>query len=145
MGIQSEATLNALANLLIAAIPVITGILSYISYRLAEALKAQKEATIGKIGEQNWRLLENYVQLAVKTAEQFGLKGELENIGTEKKAYVLDVVQEFLDAHKIEASATDIELMLEGALRDGVHKSWDSTPLVGLAPQPVNDTQETSK
>jgi len=63
-------------------------------------------------------------RLAVQAFEQMGLKGQIENIGSIKKAGVIEAIQSFADAHKIKISASDLDMIIEGALRDGVHKAW---------------------
>ncbi len=115
---------NGIGQLLAAAIPLLTTIVGYLAWYAGEWFKAHKKAVEAKLGAEKWNLLENYAQLAVKTAEQLGLTGVILNEGAEKKEWALNAIQQWLDGRGIPASATDLDVLIEGAIRDGVHKSW---------------------
>lgn len=64
-----------------------------------------------------------WVERAVRVAEQLGITGQIQDIGSVKLAYALDLVQRKLDAAGYSwIDLDDIREEIEDALRRGVHE-----------------------
>lgn len=109
---------ESILNWLTAAIPVILTILGYIGYALSSWIKAHGTT-------KQWELISAYGKLTVQALEQMGLTGQIENVGQVKKAEAIKALQAFADAHRIKLNVSDFEMIIEGALREGVHKGWN--------------------
>lgn len=133
---------NALGNLLVAAVPVLTTVLSVIGYLVGAWLKAHKEQLQAKLGKDNWDTLVGFGEIGVKWAEQKSIIGEIENEGSAKKSLVLAFLQRKADELGMAVSVEDLDAIIESAIREGVHKSWDFAK-VTTEPDNANTTPAT--
>lgn len=61
-------------------------------------------------------LIQNAVETAVMSAEQSGLKGFIQNIGTEKKSYAIDMAIRFLSANGLDIDPQILDGLIEAQL-----------------------------
>jgi len=66
--------------------------------------------------EERQRLIDGAVEAAVLAAEQSGLKGLIQNVGTEKKAHALRTAAEYLNGHGIAISQDLLGSLIEAQL-----------------------------
>ena len=71
--------------------------------------------------ERQARLL-NFVKVAIKSAEQLVNTNQLENVLATKKAYVLQVIQEYANLHGMKINVSVIEAEVEAAIYNGIKK-----------------------
>ncbi len=79
-----------------------------------------------KVGKERFDQFMGYVRLAIRAAEQLGLKGAIENEGAKKKALAIQIVQQWLNARGLTGFDADkISDAIEAALREGIHKGFN--------------------
>lgn len=67
-------------------------------------------------GADEHAMVSNAIQTAVLAAEQSGLKGLIQNVGTEKKEYAISLATEFLGANGINVDRQVLDGLIEGEL-----------------------------
>jgi hypothetical protein len=96
-------------------------------FLLFETLRLLRSKAAGT----QWQAVERVVERAVGGAEQYLST----TAGVQKKAWVLLVVQGWLDAHHVKLDAAAIDALIESAVRD--QKMWGSYA-ADPAPAPVD-------
>lgn len=111
-----EAVVSFLVVVLTISLSALTTVvIAYVRTKLEE-LKA-------RLGDNLFYQLVNLARIAVAAAEQSGLKGHIENLAAEKKAFAVAAVQDWLNQRGLSGvSAEAISLAIEAALREGAHR-----------------------
>lgn len=105
-----------------AALGLIVVFVGYLSAVYGQKAQAAKEQLKAKIGSDNWETGKTIVETLVKSAQQKGIIGEIENDAQSKKDHVLEEAQKIFSNLGINFDVQTIEHMLESAIIDGVHK-----------------------
>lgn len=103
----TEALINLLVAILIAATPTLVLVLRHYLGALEGKIKAE-------IGVEKFDLLVNFTSVLIRTAEQVFDLGDNEA----KKQYVVDRVMSFAQANGIEVTQEQIEDIIEGILHE---------------------------
>ncbi len=85
-------------------------------------VNAQIKAAKAKMSNDQLTLVQNLIKSFVLAAEQSGLAGQLRNIGSEKKAFVLQLIKNELEARHIEIDVDTLDAMIEAAVNDAFGK-----------------------
>jgi hypothetical protein len=133
--------LEILKAVLPIVVPVVTaaivGGLALLARRIDGWLQANLKA-------EQLTLLKAFVAETVKAIQQLADNGDISKLGADKKAEAIAVVQRWLDEHHVNGwSAASIEILIEGAIKDGVQKGTTTmimtTPLAPPdgSPRPI--------
>jgi hypothetical protein len=79
-------------------------------------------------------LLQSAIEAAVLAAEQSGLKGHIQNIATQKKAYAMQMAREYLETHGLQVSDELVSGLIEAQLLRMYLASQARTPPETAAP-----------
>lgn len=71
--------------------------------------------------------IDRIIEMAVKSAEQLGLSGQILNVGSVLKAQAIKEAQNLLDLYHIKLNAQAIETAIEAAILNGDQKGNGST------------------
>lgn len=119
-------TVDLIAKVLSALLGLFLLSLTRFTHNATLAAKAEKKQIQGKLSKDQFGLIESFVMWAVKAAEQMGLTGQLSAYGNVKKHWVIDQVKAFCDLHKISIDVDTVAALIEGSIRDGIHKGEDA-------------------
>lgn len=124
---------NNLQELLTELIKAIIGvIIPTLAFFAAQAIRRYRDQLQQQIGGQRWSQFIGIVEAAVRAAEQNGLKNELENTATAKKAWAISEVQRVLNERSLSGiSVETISLAIESAIREGIHRRYDDLEVKG--------------
>lgn len=75
-------------------IPILAAFVAKEFIKFLRLKMGELETTVGK---SNFEALNNFAQLSVQAAQQSGLAGIIKNVGAEKKAWALGMLQELLN------------------------------------------------
>ncbi|MEW6718737.1 MAG: phage holin, LLH family [Chloroflexota bacterium] len=84
------------------------------------------------LSAEQWSLVKQGVEVAVRAAEQAGISGQIESIGAEKKAYASKFLQNYLDRIGLRVDVGEISALIEAEVHQQLAK-----------PSPVVDNPET--
>lgn len=79
--------------------------------------------TYHKFSAARQESLSNFVKTAIKSAQQLVNSNQLEDLVATKKAYVLQVVQDYANLHGVKVNVSVIEAEVEAAIYSGIKKS----------------------
>lgn len=125
---MSEALQNTVQLIIVAmiglAVPVVV-------YNAVKWLRAQAKVLAGQIGLEQMAIIEQVIAIVVKAAEQAHLKEELFETGEDMLAWATEQAQLILTRYGItNISVEEIVQSIRAALRDGVHKANQDTPVL---------------
>jgi hypothetical protein len=92
-------------GLLIIALPVVIAAAFQWFRKMSAELKQ-------KLTEDQWRVIEGGVKIAVRAAEQAGLAGQLRS-GSQKKEYAIQAAQSYLDRSGVSIDVKEISTLIE--------------------------------
>lgn len=75
-----------------------------------------------RIGEQKYQEVYDFIRLLVLAAEQTGLKGDVLATGAEKKKWVLDRIQSYVDEKGYPINVADLSSMIEAAVMEEINR-----------------------
>src|SRR5260221_1734438 len=105
-----QAVLAALVSLFLGTATALVGAL--VKKALAEEAQIKHN-----LGDAQFTLLQAFVDVAIREAEQLGVVQELKD----KKAYAVSVVQKLADQYHIPVDVATVESLIESAIRMGLH------------------------
>lgn len=134
---QVVTFITLLIGLLISgAVPVIT--VAFYRWIAARATEIQARLSADQIAQ-----FRSLVAMAIMAAEQSGLAGLIQNIGTEKKRLATDTLQAIVDARGWHIPIQQIESEIEAAIAQGLESAKTLTPppaldsTMPIMPRPV--------
>jgi hypothetical protein len=97
-------------------------IISLLAARATQWALAKRDEVRVQIGDTNMTLLTEFIAFAVKAAEQLALTKRIQDVAEEKLRWVTDAVRRFAAERGIAFNPDEVLVLIEGAIRDGVHK-----------------------
>lgn len=88
-------------------------------------IKQQISAIKSKLAQENLAIAGSFVKAFVLAAEQSGLTGKLNNVGEEKKAWVLAQLDAALNVRGIDLDFEVLSALIEAA----VYEAWHNNPV----------------
>lgn len=88
-------------------------------------IKQQISAIKSKLDQENLAIAGSFVKAFVLAAEQSGLTGKLNNVGEEKKAWVLAQLDAALNVRGIDLDFEVLSALIEAA----VYEAWHNNPV----------------
>ena len=116
--------MNELLNtLLVTLLPILaTALVGF----LVRWINAQTAKIQVQIGDQNWKMITQFIDLAVLAAEQSGLSGAILNEGKSKKDFALKLVQNFLNEKGLQGiDVNRIDAAIEAAVFSSINLYGD--------------------
>jgi hypothetical protein len=104
---------------------LLTVALPFLLARLFQWLAQELKVVRSKLSIEQLALLSAIASMAVTAAQQSGLAGLIENIGTVKKQYAIQIVQSYLDSKGIDMDVSVIEAAIEAAVKNAMSDFWD--------------------
>jgi LL-H family phage holin len=101
---------------------IITIVLPIVLVRLVSWINAQISATRSQMDRHELELVETLIKQFVRAAEQSGLTGQVKAAGAEKKAFVIALIHQELEARGIELNLETLDAMIEAAVKDAFGK-----------------------
>lgn len=121
---ELQAIFTTVLQALLSFVLALVGYLAMVVTRWIASKVSELKA---KIGADKMAIIDEFVQLAVKAAEQLGITQQIQDRASEKRQWVINQVQKFANERGIQVKVEEIVVMLEAALRDGIHRGGEFT------------------